>query len=147
VTGFVDSASWLSCNLGICTTVQGLVIDQGANLSLVSGNNINGPVIYHGVFTSENVITNHVNGQVEFQITGVLKGSLTAFPHSTPVFGFLVLETNAITFSSCEEGTCTIGVPGGFLNLTQTPEPGTIGLLGTGFLGIIATVRKKSFRE
>ena len=81
------------------------------------------------------------------QITGVLKGFFTASPHASPVYGFLALETTPLTFSFCGEGrnpTCTGGVDGGFLDLTQTPEPGTLGLLGTGILGIAAVVRKKT---
>lgn len=148
VTSFLDFASWSSCLGGVCNTVQGLVIDSGTNFTIVNGNNVNGPVIFQGTFTSEDVVKNHINGQVEFQMTGVLKGFFTANPHEPPIYGFFTLETVPLTFSSCNgRGICSASVAGGFLELTQTPEPGTLAMLGTGIVGLAGVLCKKMSRK
>jgi PEP-CTERM motif len=148
VTSFVAFAYFPVCTAGVCTTGQGLVIDQGGSLSLVSGTNGNGPVIFQGVFTSVNVIKNDVNGLFELQITAVIKGHfVSGFKYPYPGIAYLTLETRPIAFPFCDtdggKTSCTVSVDGGFLDLTASPEPGTLGLLGTGILGIAAVVRKK----
>ena len=146
---FIASANWSVCNLGVCTNGPGVVTavlptwingeTQGGSLTLARGTT----TLFQGVFTSLNVVRNDVNGFLEYQITGVIRGHLENRKNPYPGVAYLTFETSPKAFPVCSKGSCTAGIDGGFLDITASPEPSTLALLGTGILGIAGAVRKK----
>ncbi|HLW87654.1 MAG TPA: PEP-CTERM sorting domain-containing protein [Terriglobales bacterium] len=81
------------------------------------------------------------NGVVEYSLSGPVSGILVEGNQNVAVVGATVQLTVSVANGSLNP--ISIMIAGGNTNLTPVPEPGTLGLLGTGLLGIAALVRQK----
>lgn len=81
------------------------------------------------------------NGIQEYTLTGPISGILVEGNQNIAVVGLTVQLT--VSVSKGSPSVISIMVASGNTNLTPVPEPGTLGLLGTGLLGIAAVVRQK----
>ena len=90
-------------------------------------------VIFNGTFTSPVTWTPEQNGI--YQISGHVSGILVGVGK---VSGF----TSQLYFGTVVGGVFT-GTLGSGDTILSTPEPGTLGLLGTGLVGLAGIVRKK----
>jgi hypothetical protein len=116
-----------------------------------------GSIIFQGTFSGPVTWTLEpssgcaaTSGSCEYQLSGDLAGTYYANgkgngPGSTIIAG----STTQIDLTTHNSGYYT-GVPGtlsdkgGSTNLVTTvPEPGSLGLMGTGFLGLVAVLRRK----
>ena len=140
-----------SASLGSGLSIQG-VLPSWLNISDTGGNSFsiveNGVTIFQGVFTSDTVVRTFTSGGNIFQIDASIKGVGAYLGEQ----GALVLESTPVSQNNvfCRNpgpkkggAFCNTGIAGGFLEIVVTPEPGTLGLLGTGLLGIAAVVRKR----
>lgn len=114
---------------GAGSIVFDLSVGTGGNIagSTVTVTGPGSTVLFSGTFTS-GTLTVLASG--EFGIVGNVNGITTAGFFSTgacPTVG-----EGAI----CGSGSADV-------NVTQTPEPGTLGLLGTGLVGLAGMVRRK----
>jgi hypothetical protein len=112
---------------------------------LITGNGSNGVpdgTIFSGTFSKPPVLlgVQNANGQWQYTLTGSVSGTYEG--HT--VFGMttqLTTNTGLGGFS----GSATLG--SGDTNITAptptVPEPGTLGLLGTGLIGIAGVLRRK----
>jgi PEP-CTERM motif len=106
--------------------------------------------IFQGFFTSDTVVRTFTTGGIIFQIDASIKGYFGSVGH--PGEGALVFESIPVNINNvfCRNpgpqkggAFCNTRIAGGFLEMVVTPEPSTLGLLGTGILGIAGAVRKK----
>ncbi|MGO9646971.1 exported hypothetical protein [Candidatus Sulfotelmatobacter sp. SbA7] len=81
------------------------------------------------------------NGVTEYTLTGPISGILVEGNQNIAVVGLTVQLT--VSVGSGSHNTISIMIASGNTNLTPVPEPGTLGLLGTGLLGIAALVRQR----
>ena len=115
------------------------ILDQTTN-SLVTGNNL-GSVVFttgavsNGAFTGGSLTITATGGAVLFS-GSFTNGSVTVNNGVTIFSGYLACF-------GC--GSVQISSQGGLLSgdTIVTPEPGTLGLLGTGLIGLAGIVRRK----
>ncbi len=81
------------------------------------------------------------NGTKEYTLTGPVSGMLVEGNQNIAVVGLTVQLT--VSVSNASGNVISIMIASGNTNLTPVPEPGTLGLLGTGLLGIGVLVRQK----
>jgi hypothetical protein len=145
VTGNLGSLSFSTGAL-ISGNLQTGAIFAGGGSFQIATNGTNGlpdGVIFNGSF-SGNVswqLFTLSNGAKEYTLTGPISGILVEGNQNIAVVGLTVQLTVTVTPGS--RNVVSIMIASGNTNLTPVPEPGTLGLLGTGLLGIAALVRQR----
>jgi hypothetical protein len=107
----------------------------------ITGNGTNGipnTVIFNGSFSGPVSWTEVqlANGTYNYTLTGTISGT---WYNGSTVYGATVQLT--INTSKPFDGMTTIS--SGDTNIAVVPEPGTLGLLGTGFVGLAGLLRRK----
>ena len=110
---------------------------------VITGNGTGGiptGVIFSGTFSGPvtwTEITSGPNGAIYYTLTGAISGT---WYNGTSVSG----ATTQITFNAGKNGfTGSVGLGSGDTVITTVPELGTLGLLGTGLVGLAGLVRRK----
>jgi hypothetical protein len=144
ITGDLGSLSFSTGGL-ISGNLQTGAIFAGGGSFQIATNGTNGlpdGVIFNGSFSgnvSWQLFT--VSGLKEYTLTGPISGILVEGNQNIAVVGLTVQLTVSVGKGSTD--LISITIASGNTNLTPVPEPGTLGLLGTGLLGIAALVRQK----
>ena len=125
-------------------TVNGGTFDSGGTFTITSNgtDGIPAGTIFNGTFSgpvtwSHNGATIGVVGSIEYTLSGRVTGT---WSNGSTVAG----TTIQITFNTGKNGfQGSVGLGSGDTIITTAPEPGTLGLLGTGLVGLAGIVRKK----
>jgi hypothetical protein len=152
VTGF-NGGGLIQGNLGTLSFTTGALTSgslttggtfaAGGSFVITSsgGSGLPSGVIFSGSFSGPvtwTEVTSGPNGAIFYTLTGAISGT---WYNGTTVNG----ATTQITFNAGKNGfTGSVGLGSGDTIITTTvPEPGTLGLLGTGLVGLAGIVRKK----
>jgi|CZKH01.1.fsa_nt_gi hypothetical protein len=118
---------------------MGGVFAGGGNFT-ITGNGSSGlpnGVIFSGTFSSATwTLITLANGTHNYTLTGVLTGSFGSGYSSNGVTVQLTVNTGKGYFNG------STGISSGDTSVT-VPEPGSLGLLGTGLLGLAGVIRRK----
>jgi hypothetical protein len=138
-TGALMSGS-LQGQLGPGGTPDPTMFAGGGSFQITwnGGEGVPAGTIFNGQFTGPVSWTEVklANGSVNYTLTGAIQGT---WYNGETVNGAVVELT--INMKSPFNGTTTIS--SGDINITPVPEPGTLGLLGTGLVGLAGVLKRK----
>lgn len=143
VTGGLGSLSFTTGGLTSGSLTTGGTFAAGGTFT-ITGNGKGGipnGVIFSGTFsgpvTWTEITTSGPNGSIYYTLTGAISGT---WYNGTIVNG----ATTQITFNAGKNGfTGSVPLGSGDTIITTVPEMGTLGLLGTGLVGLAGVVRRK----
>ncbi len=148
VLGNLGTVSFSTGPLISGSLYQGATFGAGGSFE-ISTNGTHGlpnGVIFNGSFSGD-VSWQRYNlggGKVEFTLTGPVSGMLLEGNQNIAVVGLTVQLTVTTTLGPGGiPDWHNISIASGNTNFAPVPEPGTLGLLGTGLVGVAALVRRK----
>ena len=141
VTGDLGSISFSTGALSGGTLQNGATFAAGGSF-VITGNGTNGipnSVIFNGSFSGPVTWTlvTLANGTHNYTLTGSLSGTWISGATVNGATVQLTINTGKGFFN----GTTTIS--SGDTNISTVPEPGTLGLLGTGLVGLAGALHRK----
>jgi len=150
ITGMPGGTPLTGSNLGSVSFTTGLLtsgsLANGGTFAaggtfMITGNGMNGAptgAIFTGTFTAATwTLVTHTDGTHSYTFTGDLTGKTASGYVST---GSTTVQLTVNTGLGFFNGA--IGVSSGDTNIV-VPEPGSLGLLGTGLIGLAGLVRRK----
>ena len=153
VNGFNGGGLITGNNLGSVTLTTGALVSGSLQMGgtfasggsfTITGNGSNGlpnGTIFSGSFSGPVTWTlvTLANGTHNYTLTGSLSGVLTGTGASNGVTVQLTVNTGKGFFNG------SVGLSSGDTNVSSVvPEPGTLGLLGTGLVGVAGLMRRKT---
>jgi len=140
-TGVPGNLGTVSFSTGsFVSTVGNVSTFNGGGSFMITGNGGSGlpnGVIFSGSFTSNVTLT--LIGSNTYSVMGQISGTWFAGGTATGVTN----QTWFGTFTTGKDGFMGSASLGSGETIISTPEPGTLGLLGTGLVGLAGIVRKK----
>ena len=144
ITGELGTLGFTTGKLISGNLLTGAVFAGGGSFRIATNgtNGLPDGVIFNGSF-SGNVYWQlfKVGNLNEYTLTGPVSGILVEGNQNIAVAGLTVQLT--VSVGKGPTDLVSITLAGGNTDLTPVPEPGTLGLLGTGLLGIAALVRQR----
>jgi hypothetical protein len=144
VTGNLGTVSFSTGTLtsGSVTGTSGATFAAGGSF-VITGNGMNGApngVIFSGSFSGPVTWTAIPSANHQFYYY-TLSGSLTGTWFNGSTVNGAVVQLTIRTGSKGFGGT--VNISSGDTNISTVPEPGTLGLMGTGLIGLAGALRRK----
>jgi PEP-CTERM motif len=143
IQGSLGSVAFTTGSLMSGNITTGGVFGPGGSFVITSNGTGGLPdgVIFQGTFTGNTTWTPNgtvgVSGTINYTLSGAISGT---WYNGTKVSG----GTAQLTVSTGPNGfQGSVSLASGNTDISVTPEPGTLGLLGTGLVGLAGVVRKR----